>query len=175
MRFLLIIFILSLFQNEVFAQQLNEEEKKLYSLLMDYRKEKGLPIIPLSQSLTFVAQTHAKDLNDTHPDVFPCNMLSWSSKGPGILCCYTSDHAKAECMWSKPKELTSYTGNGFEISYGSFGSMATALGAIGGWKKSARHNAVIINQGVWKEPWNAIGLGIYQGYAVVWFGNEKDK
>lgn len=46
MRLLLIFFILILFQNEVFAQQLNEEEKKLYSLLMDYRKEKGLPIIP---------------------------------------------------------------------------------------------------------------------------------
>ena len=41
---------------------LTQEEKRLYDLIMAYRKEQGLPPIPLSAKLTRVAQTHARDL-----------------------------------------------------------------------------------------------------------------
>jgi uncharacterized protein YkwD len=47
---------------------------------MKYRAEKGLPSIPISKSLTFVAQTHAKDLQLNHPDIAPCNLHSRSDK-----------------------------------------------------------------------------------------------
>jgi hypothetical protein len=47
-----------------------------------------------------------------------CNMHSWSDKGFNVWnsCCYTSDHAEAECMWDKPREITfgSFTGFGYE-------------------------------------------------------------
>ncbi|MCS6823383.1 MAG: CAP domain-containing protein [Cytophagaceae bacterium] len=159
------------------AQQKNiclkAEEKKLYDLLMAYRKEKNLPPIPLSASLTFVAQSHVYDLQTNKPNNDICNLHSWSDKGKWSPCCYTSDHARAQCMWDKPKELTSYTGNGYEISYYTTGQ-ATAPDALKTWKNSPGHNSVIINSDIWSKPWNAIGIGISKNYAVVWFGHLKD-
>lgn len=157
-----------------FTQVLTEEERKLYNMIMQYRTEEGLPNIPLSASLTYVAQTHVKDLHSRTTLSSLCNMHSWSEGGAWSPCCYTSDHDKASCMWNKPRELTSYKGDGFEISFGSFGAPATAAGALDGWKGSSGHNAVIINQGMWESQWNAIGIGLFEGYAVVWFGHQSD-
>ena len=156
-----------------YSQVLTDEERKLYNIIMQYRKEKGLPDIPLSTSLTYVAQTHVKDLVNNKPDIGKCNMHSWSSNGPWSSCCYTSDHAQAKCIWNKPSELTSYKSNGYEISHWSSNSTNAEM-ALDSWKSSSGHNAVIINQGIWKNPWNAIGIGLYKNYAVVWFGNEID-
>jgi len=162
------------------GQQLSTEEQKLYDLIMQYRKEMGLPSIPLSQSLTIVAQTHAKDLVNNHPDQGACNAHSWSDKGNWIPMCYTSDHAQAKKMWSKPAELTSYKGKGYEIVTYVYGKptpiMMTAVLALKSWRGSPSHNAVIVNSGMWKSnSWNAIGIAIYKGYACVWFGEEVDK
>ena len=168
--FLILLSILS------FSQVLNNEERKLYNIIMEYRKDNGLPKIPLSSSLTFVAQTHVKDLVINKPDIGNCNAHSWSSNGPWSACCYTPDHAQAEFMWSKPRELTKYLGNGYEIACGSNGCCSdfnmTAEYALDSWKKSSGHNAVIINQGIWDDQWNAIGIGLFKGFAVVWFGKE---
>jgi hypothetical protein len=77
-------------------------------------------------------------------------------------------------MWNKPREMTNYKGNGYEISYGG-GSSITAEGALKGWKSSTGHNNVIINKDIWKNSnWQSIGIGIYKGYAMVWFGKDKD-
>jgi len=158
-----------------FGQTLSSEEKKLYDLIMEYRKQKNLPSIPLSKSLTMVAQTHARDVDTNHQDTGNCNMHSWSDKGTWTPCCYTSDHAQAQCMWNKPGELTNYKGNGYEIAHGgSGGYVASAEVALNGWKNSSGHNAVIINSGIWSDEWKAIGIGMYGGYAMVWFGNETD-
>jgi uncharacterized protein YkwD len=163
---------------DAYAQRLTTEERKLYHLIMEYRAEKGLPDISLSPSLTFVAQTHVKDLVDNKPDQGSCNSHSWSAKGSWSPCCYTSDHAQAECMWSKPRELTSYKGNGYEIACGSNDCCSdfemTADYAFQSWKNSQLHNEVMVNEGIWTEPWNAIGIGLYKGFAVVWFGMEPD-
>jgi hypothetical protein len=160
--------------NFTFGQELSTEEQKLYHLIMEYRKENNLSEIPLSKSLTFVAQTHVNDLQNNQPEKGNCNMHSWSNKGDWSACCYTSDHAQAKCMWNKPKELTSYTGNGFEIaSWRSTG--ISALNALIGWKKSPGHNEVILNKSIWKNStWKAVGIGIYGNYAVVWFGDVVD-
>jgi len=154
---------------------LNTEEKKLYDLLMEYRKEKKLEAIPLSAKLTMVAQIHAKDLSENHtPFDSQCNLHSWSKKGKWKSCCYTNDHKEADCMWSKPREIAGYESNGYEISYYS-GAGATAQEGIDGWKVSTGHNQVIMNEGIWKKiKWNAIGIGIYKEYGVVWFGELKD-
>ena len=157
----------------LYSQKLSEEEIKLYNLIMKYRKDYKLPTIPLSKSLTFVAQTHVKDLVVNSPINNKCNLHSWSSEGIWTSCCYTDDHAKASCMWDKPSELTTYSGFGYEIAYSS-SEVVTAEDALEGWKESPGHNAVIINQGPWGGKWNAIGIGILEGYAVVWFGNEID-
>ena len=155
---------------------LNAEELMLYKLIMEYRKEKNLESIPLSAKLTLVAQVHAKDLSENFkPFDKPCNMHSWSKNGKWEACCYTDDHKKATCMWSKPQEIAGYESNGYEIAtYHSAG--VTALDAISGWKNSPGHNRVMINDAMWKQvTWNAIGIGIYKEYGVVWFGELKDE
>jgi uncharacterized protein YkwD len=162
-----------------YSQELNDEERKLYNIVMQYRKEKGLPIIPLSTSLTYVAQTHVRDLAINKPDIGNCNAHSWSANGSWSACCYTPDHSQAKFMWSKPRELTTYKGDGFEIACGSNECCSdftmTANYALESWKKSSEHNAVIINRGIWDDiKWNAIGIGLFKGFAVVWFGNEID-
>lgn len=159
--------------------ELTEEEAKLYRILNQYRKTKGLKAIPLSPSLTKVAQLHAKDLADNQPDLGDCNAHSWSNKGEWSACCYTPDHAEAKCMWDKPRELTDYPGNGYEISCGSNDCCPdfnmTADYALKSWQGSPGHHAVMINKGQWaKHEWNAVGVGIYKGFAVIWFGKEVD-
>jgi len=155
---------------------LSKEEKKLYDLIMAYRKSKNCEAIPLSEGLTLVAQTHARDLSENYkfdPDN-RCNPHSWSSKGKWTSCCYTTDHSKASCMWAKPKEIAGYTGNGFEIAYySSLG--ANAQEGIDGWKISPGHNPLLINSGTWeKVKWKGIGIGIYKEYGLVWFGEVED-
>src|SRR5690348_217742 len=74
---------------------LSGEERKLYDLMMEYRKSKGLESIPLSAKLTQVAQTHVRDLSENYvfnPKDVKCNPHSWSDKGKWTSCCYTSDH-----------------------------------------------------------------------------------
>ena len=152
---------------------LTNEEMKLYDIMMEYRKEKGLADIPISKSLTYVAHIHVKDLQE-NARATGCNMHSWSDKGSWTPCCYTSDHAQASCMWRKPGELTSYTGYGYEIAYWRSSSV-TPESALNSWKNSSGHNTVIINEGSWTSAWRAVGIGISKNYAVVWFGRIADE
>jgi uncharacterized protein YkwD len=156
--------------------KLSKEEKKLYKILNKYRDKKGLPEIPLSSSLTCVAQKHVRDLMDNLPDIGKCNSHSWSDNGPWSSCCYTSDHARAKCMWDKPRELTAYNGDGYEIAYGDTRGYADAKGALRGWQSSEKHHDVILNREIWKDSnWRAVGIGMHRGYAVIWFGTETDE
>jgi uncharacterized protein YkwD len=76
-------------------------------------------------------------------------------------------------MWNKPSELTSYAGYGYEIALQSSVG-ASAKQALERWKGSPGHHACIINKGIWKQPWQAIGICIFEGYALVWFGHAKE-
>jgi uncharacterized protein YkwD len=163
--YITILFIFNYFFS--FSQVLSEEERKLYNIIMEYRKENGLPNIQLSASLTYVAQMHCKDLVEnigylTH---------AWSN------CPYDAGDSKTyTCMWLKPSELTKYRGYGYECAHGGTGGyIATAESSFNGWKNSKPHNAVILNQNIWNDTnWNAIGVGILNGFAVIWFGEEFD-
>lgn len=187
MKSILFISVLILFQASARLERssgaeastcLSSEERKLYDLMMAYRKSKGLEPIQLSAKLTQVAQAHARDLaeNYTFDPKNKCNPHTWSSKGKWSSCCYTNDHKKAECMWVKPKEIAGYTSAGYEIAYYSSAG-ASATEGLEGWKKSPSHNPLIINEGeIWgKVKWNAIGIGFYKQYGVVWFGELEDK
>ncbi|HAA17794.1 MAG TPA: CAP domain-containing protein [Cytophagales bacterium] len=174
MRSFLLFLGALIISTNAWAQSLSTEEQKLYDLIMEERALEGLPNIPLSKSLTMVAQTHARDLENHQPDAGECNLHSWSDQGDWTPCCYTPDHAQAQCMWDKPREITDYTGNGFEISYWS-SRRASAEEALDSWRGSSGHYAVIMNQGTWDDnQWQAMGIGLYGTYGVVWFGTAKD-
>lgn len=173
-----LILLFTFFLQAVIAQTqcLSLEEKKLYDLIIKYRKEKKLASIPLSAKLSLVAQIHAKDLSENYkPFNAACNLHSWSDKGAWESCCYTNDHATSECMWSKPREIAGYESSGYEIAYYNSAG-AGAVDGIEGWKESKGHNQVMINDGMWgKIKWKAIGIGIYKEYGVVWFGELRDE
>src|SRR5690554_6174624 len=156
-------------------------EMELYNAVNEYRKQHKLKPIPLSQSLTIVAQTHVHDLIENKPfdEAGNCNPHSWSNKGKWTACCYNSGSDGA-CMWNKPGELTSYKSVGYEIIMNWYDSSdpygdVSAEDALQTWKESPNHNNVILNNGMWKSlEWNAMGVGIYQGFAAIWFGEEPD-
>lgn len=151
-----------------------DDEHKLYDLIMEYRKSKGLGTIPLSPALTKVAQIHVKDLMENYNQTNKCNPHSWSRKGNWSSCCYTNDHKEAECMWNKPRELAGYTSPGYEIVAWRVPE-ATPQHSLEGWQKSKGHNPLLVNSGIWeKVTWGAIGIGMYKNYAAVWFGELKD-
>jgi len=138
------------------------------------RQRRGLPPIPLSRSLSYVAQVHVIDL-DRSRGARPahCNAHSWSSAGPWSPCCYTKDHAQAKCMWSKPRELTGFPGNGYEIAM-SGGIFNGPDRLVEGWTESPAHHAVMINQGNWTTPWRSMGVGVGEAHAAIWFAREPD-
>ena len=159
---------------------LSEFESALYAELNNYRSIHNLPPIPISRSLTLVAQVHCRDLAVNQPHKRSnCNMHSWSGNRLWSACCYTPDHKRSACMWDKPRELTPYTGDGFEIAFHSTATYSTTRAfteaAIGLWSKSKGHNDVIVNRGTWKNvKWKAVGVGYYGGFATVWFGMVDD-
>jgi hypothetical protein len=175
--FLLLVFIISAPSFKKDASDdicLSPHEIELYQLMMKYRKSKKLNDVKLSRSLSLVAQEHARDLYENKPSHGNCNPHSWSDKGKWKSCCYPSDHSRAECMWDKPRELTSYSSNGYEI-VAYFSNGISPGQALEMWKKSPEHNDVILNKSIWKKiSWNAVGIGIYKNYATVWFGESKD-
>jgi hypothetical protein len=176
-KIIITLLLMSITSSLLYGQKLNDEERKLYNIIMSHRKARGLPQIPLSKSLTYVAQTHARDVSMNRPVHGECNGHSWSDKGKWTPCCYTADHAQANCMWLKPSELTGYTGYGFEI--GIITVPGYTLGAemmFAGWQTSPQHYALIVNNAPWENShWKAIGIGIYKEFGCVWFGIAEDK
>jgi hypothetical protein len=87
------------------GDDLDALEIELAKQINDYRLQNGLPAIPLSPTLSLVANRHVRDLamnigRLTH---------DWSN------CAMTDSN----CMWKAPQRLgTSYPGNGFENAYG---------------------------------------------------------
>lgn len=158
---------------------LSPVEQELARLINEYRAKHGLSPVKISVSLTYVAQVHCHDLFGNTNRSAPCNLHSWTDKGKWTSCCYTPDHKKSECMWSKPRELTNYQGDGYEIAYFTTGMPESpevnAREILEAWKASPGHNGLIMNEGIWKTiDWNAMGVGVYNGYATVWFGKEAD-
>ena len=146
---------------------ISAEAMELFDLVNVYRKKNKLPPIPLSKALCHVAQVHAEDMEYNMEKL----THAWST------CRYNSNiRSTYDCMWNKPKELTSYEGIGFECAHGGEGNYkASAKSALSGWQSSRPHNNVILNKSIWKDyTWNAIGIGISGGYATLWFGKEED-
>jgi uncharacterized protein YkwD len=146
----------------------NAEERKLYRLINNYRERHGLPSIRFSKALSAVANRHVVDLYEnvgfgTH---------SWSDATYNA-----SDPRTYGAMWEAPQRLnTGYPGNGYENLFGTRRRYtATAKDALSGWRNSQSHNDVMLNKGVWKRvTWKALGVGLYKGFAAIWFGEKVD-
>lgn len=146
----------------------------LIAAINQYRQQHGLPAIATSPKLNAVAVAHVQDLATYHPEN-KCggNTHSWSSNGKWKGGCYNpKDQTTHAIMWDKPQEIAGYTSYGYEISVPDVTSTQDAFLT---WQKSAPHNAVILNQGMWSTyKWKAIGAACHGGYACVWFGTDPD-
>lgn len=149
------------------------EEVALYDLIAAFRKEKNLPPVPFSKSLSYVARVHLMDLTAHRPDFAGCNPHSWSDKGKWKSCCYSRDEKRIACMTEKPKELTNYKAKAWEIIYEA-GEPAVAADAFDLWKEISLTRDYFSNEGKWAKPWKAIGIAVYGDYASVWFGEGDD-
>ena len=147
---------------------LDRKESKLAQMINQYRRQNGLPNIKLSKALTIVANRHVQDLASNGVNG---SLHAWSNAPYDA-----SDPKTYSSMWLAPKRLgTGYPGYGYENAFGASGASPSAQQAFDGWKNSPDHNAVILNQQIWKaHPWKALGVGIYKGFAVLWFGEEPD-
>jgi hypothetical protein len=78
-------------------------------------------------------------------------------------------------LWSAPQRLkTTYSAIAYEIICGGDGEI-TAEEALRCWQNNSLNNDLIINQGLWQNyQWRAMGIGIYNGYAVLWLGEKID-
>jgi len=158
---------------------LSPAEAELARLINEYRNSVGLPSLPVSKSLTLVAQQHVWDSVNNNPFTEQCNMHSWSGnvnpalqQGTWTAVCYTNDHANMAGMHKKPREIAGYPADGYENSHWASAG-ASPGGAINGWRNSPGHNAVITEQNGW-GPFLALGVGISGPYAHMWVGEVAD-
>lgn len=161
---------------------LSEEEAELARLINEARRSHGLAELPISRSLTQVAQWHVIDLERNRPRSGPDgqgslgSLHSWSSRGIWTPVCYKGDRLSVQRMRNKPREITSnlFTGSGYEIAY-RHSAGATPSRALAGWMRSPGHNGVLLQKGSWaRAGWTSMGVGMYGEYAVAWFGNRPD-
>lgn len=146
----------------------NAEEKKLLRRINAYREGRGLPTIRFSKALSSVANRHVIDLHENIGFV----THSWSDAPYNA-----ADPRTYKSMWEAPQRLgTGYPTDGYENVCGTRGRYtATAKDAFTLWKNSDAHNDTMLNKGVWKgTTWKAMGVGIYKGFAAVWFGEKVD-
>jgi hypothetical protein len=161
--------------NDTLPNSISQDEAILYNMINDMRRQNKLSILPKSEALTIVAHVHLDDLILNQPQDKGCSVQAWSKSEKWTSCCNTKDAAGIKCMTSKPKEITGYPGNGYELAYWSE-DQATPTDAITLWQQANASADMILSRGKWKGfNWKAIGVGIKDGYAVLWLGDKTDK
>jgi len=154
---------------------ISKTEYRLYELINKHRVDNGLSPLTLSISLSYVATTHVADLVTNHPDTSVCNLNSWSDKGDWTPCCHNNYVPKSQCILEKPRELTNYRGEGHELAYWEPAQVNTDS-LIAFWSSIEETNDFLLNENRWsKYKWRTIGVGMLEGYAVIWVGELTDR
>jgi hypothetical protein len=165
---------LSIPVNDSLISGVSEDEKILFNMINDMRRQAGLSLISLSTDLCTVAHVHINDLLISKPQENGCGVHSWSASGKWTPCCNAKDPGGIQCMKLKPREITGYPGNGYELIYWGE-DKATPADAAELWKQVEASSDMILSRGKWKKYlWKAIGIGIKDGYAVLWLGDKAD-
>ena len=161
--------------NDSVVTSLSQDETILFNMINDMRRQNKMPSIPLSSDLCKVAHVHINDLIVSKPQEKGCSLHSWSAKGKWTECCNTKDALGLQCMKSKPKEITGYPGNGYELIYWEEQD-ATPADAAALWQQVDASADMILSRGKWKNyQWKAMGVGLREGYAVLWLGDNAGK
>lgn len=180
---ILVFVLFSVFQQTAFSQvncdgkklfnekncagdEITAQEKELYRIVNEYRAQNGLAQIPLSESLSVVANRHLLDLTINIKSL----THGWSN------CPYDINNQSTwKCVSESPKRLkVSYVGNGYENLFRQRGGVATPALALEAWKKSEMHNALILNLNIFKgKKFDAFGIACHGEYIALWFGSTE--
>jgi hypothetical protein len=157
--------------NDTIIAGISQDETILFNMINDMRRQNKLPSIPLSLDLCKVAQIHIADLIKWKPQEKGCSLHSWSGSGKWTSCCNTKEVFGIQCMKSKPREITGYLGDGYELIYwGEDNAIPAEAAAL--WKEVGASSDMILSKGKWSGyQWKALGAGIKSGYAVLWLGD----
>lgn len=141
------------------------DETKLLQIINDYRAKNKLPQVPISKSLSIVANRHLLDIQKNLKSL----THSWSD------CVYNfKDQKTWNCVTDAPKRLNvDFKGQGYENLFRTINGNAAPVPALDAWKKSDLHNSLILNLGIWhSKQWQSIGIAISGQYAAIWFGTK---
>lgn len=160
--------------NDSVIKGISQDETILFNMINDMRRQNKLPSFPLSRDLCKVAQTHIADLIKYRPQDKGCSLHSWSGNGKWTSCCNTKELFGIQCMKAKPREITGYPGEGYELIYWGEDN-ATPAEAAELWKQVDASSDMILSRNKWSAyQWKAIGVGMKDGYAVLWLGDAED-
>lgn len=158
--------------SDTVTYELTQDESILFNMINDMRRQSKLPSIPLSNDLCIVAQTHIADLIKMKPLEKGCSLHSWSGAGKWTACCNTKEVFGIQCMKSKPREITGYAGDGYELIYWGEDN-ANPAEAAELWRDVEASSDMILSQSKWSNyQWKAMGVGIKGGYAILWLGDS---
>ena len=155
----------------------SNEEILLYNKINEYRKQNGLEVIKLCDSLSFIAKLHAENIYENHDFYdrscglhtwYPSNKYSWTSG-----CYGWNPPYNGKVMWFKPREILGMKAIGYEIAHIHYpkDQQCNSDCCLKNWKESDGHNKTILQIG-WKRPFKRIGISIYKGVSTVWFSSE---
>ena len=163
------------FANDTLTYGVSQDEMILYNMINDMRRQSKLQPIPFSADLSIVAHTHIDDLIKWKPQENGCSLHSWSKSKKWTSCCNSKDPAGIQCMMSKPREITGYPGNGYELIYWGE-EKATPADASALWQQVEASSDMILSKGKWNGfQWKALGVALNAGYAVLWLGDKAEK
>lgn len=150
-------------------------EDQLHNRINQFRIENGKTNIENSISLSYVAKLHVDDLLENHPDTSICNLSSWSDKGEWTACCYNSYVPNPDCMWDKPKEITSFKYRGYELAlyFEDDFDVDTVMQLIQSSKEA--RDMILTNGNYGQKKWICGGIGINEHYVSIWFAQRPDR
>ena len=158
--------------NDTIRSRMTQDETVLFNMINDMRIQNKLPAIPFSSDLCKVANTHIADLIKYKPQDKGCSLHSWSGSGKWTSCCNTKEVFGIQCMKAKPREITGYKGDGFELIYWGE-DKATPEEAAALWKQVDASSDMILSRAKWSGyQWKALGVGMKDGYAILWLGDS---
>jgi len=158
--------------NDTIRSRMTQDETTLFNMINDLRVQNKLTAIPFSPDLCKVANTHIADLIKYKPQDKGCSLHSWSGSGKWTSCCNTKEVFGIQCMKSKPREITGYKGDGFELIYWGE-DKASPEEAAALWKQVDASSDMLLSRAKWSGyQWKAMGVGIKDGYAILWLGDS---
>lgn len=166
----------SVSQNKVPADFcVTASEADLFNMVNQLRLDYGKSKMQFSASLSYVAKMHVNDLQNNNPDTSICNLSSWSNNGNWTACCFTKYAHNPDCMWDKPKELTSFPYRGYEmvtLIQGDYNNDTV----INLWSNSKNVLDMILARGTYSQKkWICGGIAKSDNYVALWFAQRKDK